>query len=161
LSLIDEVDLRILSVLVDDSKASLKSIGERVGLHPNVAAYRIRRLEQQGVIQRYTVQLNLEKLGLGEHVYVSASFPDFKERDGVLKEIHSIPQVSRVMSLLGSPGLMIFIVGKDKSEVDAIITKIRNLNVKVENATSIVKVYQDWLPGYFFTELASREPLEK
>ncbi len=160
MSPIDELDLKILSVLVDNSKATLKNIGEKVGLHPNVVAYRIKRLEQRGVIQRHTVQLNLEKLGLGEHVYVSASFPDFDQRDGVLKEIFSIPQICRVMSLLGLPGLMIFIVGKDKAEVDGIITRLRNLNVKVENATSIVKVYQDWLPGYLFNELATREILK-
>jgi len=151
---IDEVDLRILAELVENSKASFADIGKNLSIHPNVVAYRVKRMEQAEIIKKYTLLLDLEKLGLSEHIYVSASFPGFAERDSILKEIAGIPQVFRVLSTLGAPGLMIFIVGKNKAEINDIISRIRNLNVNIETASPIVKIYQDWLPGYFFQSLA-------
>lgn len=155
---VDEVDFKILAKLVENSKASFAEIGECISVHPNVVAYRVKRMEQAEIIKKYTLLLDLEKLGLSEHIYVSASFPGFTERDSLLKEISAIPQVFRVLSTLGAPGLMIFIVGKNKAEINEIISRIRNLNVNIETASPIVKIYQDWLPGYFFQSLAEESP---
>jgi len=150
---IDGLDLNILAELVENSKMTFKELSRKLSIHPNVVAYRVKRLEQAGIIRDYTVQIDLEKLGLSEHVYVSATFPTFNERDRILEEISQIPQVVRVMSLLGIPGLILFIVGKSKAEVDVVISKLRNLNMKIENAAPVVRIYRDHIPGDFFKDL--------
>jgi len=151
---IDEVDLKILAELVENSKASFTEIGKNLSIHPNVVAYRVKRMEQAAIIKKYTLHLDLEKLGLSECIYITVSFPGFAERDRLLKEIAAIPQVFRVLSTLGDPGLMMFVVGKNKTEINEIISRIRNLNLNIETASPIVKIYQDCLPGYFFQSLA-------
>jgi DNA-binding Lrp family transcriptional regulator len=151
---IDDTDLKILAELVSNSKASFVDISHKLEIHPNVVAYRVRRMEQMGIIKRYTVLLDLERIGLSEQVYIGASFPEYVEKDDVLRQIANIPQTIRVISLLGNPALMIFLAGKNKAEVDSIISKLKGLNVKIEHTSSIIKTYQDWLLGEFLSSLA-------
>jgi len=151
---IDDTDLKILAELVGNSKASFVDISHKLEIHPNVVAYRVKRMEQMGIIKRYTVLLDLERLGLSEQVYIGASFPEYAEKDDVLRQIANIPQTIRVISLLGNPALMVFLAGKNKAEVDAVISKLKGLNVKIEHTSSIIKTYQDWLLGEFLSSLA-------
>ena len=89
---INSKDLKILSELVHNSKATLTNLGDKLGLHPNVVAYRINKLENLGIIRDYTVNLDLEKLGLFEQVYLGASFPANSKRDTVIRQISDLPQ---------------------------------------------------------------------
>ncbi|AJY74228.1 Lrp/AsnC family transcriptional regulator [Paenibacillus beijingensis] len=61
---IDETDLSILDVLSKDSRLSLREIAKQVNLSPPSVAERVRKLESQGVIDKYTITVNREKLGL-------------------------------------------------------------------------------------------------
>ncbi len=143
MAIINSTDLKILAELVHNSKATLASIGRRLGLHPNVVAYRINKLEGLGIIRDYTVTLDLQKLGLTEQVYLGASFPTHSERDVVLKKISTLPQTVTVVSSLGSPESIVQLVGKSKEDIDEVISKLRELNVKIEYAASVIKTYQD------------------
>lgn len=142
---LDSKDLMILAELMEDSSATLVEIGKRLDLHPNVVAYRINKMQKAGVIKRYTTVVDFEKLGLSEHVYIGVSFPDHAGRDDVLKQVAGIPQVSGVVSALGNPEGLIFIVARNKAEVDKAMSRMRELNVKIEFTASIIKAYQDGL----------------
>ncbi|MFH1590767.1 MAG: winged helix-turn-helix transcriptional regulator [archaeon] len=60
---LDVKDRKILEQLELDARQSTAAIARKVGLSREVTAYRIRRLEQTGVINRYTLILNTAKLG--------------------------------------------------------------------------------------------------
>jgi len=50
---VDLKDRKILYELDYDSRQSLSKIGKKVGLHKNVVLYRIKRLENLGIISFY------------------------------------------------------------------------------------------------------------
>ncbi len=154
----DEADLRILAELVNNSKSSFVEIGQKLLIHPNVVAYRVKRMEQAGIIKRYTTILDLEKLGLNEQIYISASFPDYFlniEKDDTLKQIAKIPQVVMITTLQGDPSLIIQLAGKSKAEVDMATFKIKKLGIKIENATPITRTHHNWILGDIFETIAS------
>ncbi len=151
---VNSTDLKILAELVYNSRDTLANIGNRLGLHPNVVAYRINKLEALGVIRDYTVTLDLEKLGLTEQVYLGATFPAHSERDTVLRKISTLPQSVTVVSSLGSPEGILRVVGKSKEDIDKVISKLRELNVKIEYAASVIKTYQDGKIGNFLKIMA-------
>lgn len=62
--MIDETDLAILQWLQEDSRMQWKEIGEKVHLTGQAVAARIRKMEDLGVIEGFTVKLNSSKLGL-------------------------------------------------------------------------------------------------
>ena len=63
MSTIDELDQRILDVLLTDSRISLKQLAEQVGLSSPSVSERLRRLEERGVIRHYTVDIDPKALG--------------------------------------------------------------------------------------------------
>ena len=61
---IDPVDVRILDALVADARISVADLARLVGLSAPSVAERIRRLEEAGVIEGYTLTINPKALGL-------------------------------------------------------------------------------------------------
>ncbi len=140
---IDVTDLKILAELVENAKTSNVEIGKKLQIHPNVVAYRINKMENAKVIKEYTTVLDFNKLGLTEQVYVGASLPRNSERDDILQQVAQIPQTVSVISSLGSPESIVFLVGKNKDDVDKVMSKLKNLNLKIKYTSSIIKTYQN------------------
>lgn len=61
---LDATDVRILNALVDDARISIADLARSVGLSPPSVSERIKRLEEAGVIEGYTVTINPKALGL-------------------------------------------------------------------------------------------------
>lgn len=59
---IDKNDLKILSLLNQNSRTSLVDISEKVGLTPNGVNNRIKNLEKKDVIHNYTISIDWRKL---------------------------------------------------------------------------------------------------
>ena len=60
---LDRIDLKILDELQKDSKQSVKSLAEKVGLSITPVHERIKRMENTGVIQKYVAVADPKALG--------------------------------------------------------------------------------------------------
>ncbi|MGL6155215.1 MAG: Lrp/AsnC family transcriptional regulator, partial [Ralstonia mannitolilytica] len=90
---IDDVDQRILDVLLTDSRISLKQLAEQVGLSAPSVSERLRRLEERGVIRQYTVDLDPKALGYPLQAIVRVR-PMPGKLHIVQRLIEEIPQIS-------------------------------------------------------------------
>jgi Lrp/AsnC family leucine-responsive transcriptional regulator len=61
---LDATDVRILDALVVDARISIADLARSVGLSPPSVSERIKRLEEVGVIEGYTLTINPKALGL-------------------------------------------------------------------------------------------------
>jgi Lrp/AsnC family leucine-responsive transcriptional regulator len=61
---IDPVDAKILRALAKDARTSTAELSRLVGLSPPSVSERVRRLEERGVIDGYSVKINAAALGL-------------------------------------------------------------------------------------------------
>ncbi len=59
---LDETDLEILRLLVADARRPFREIADKVGLSPPAVSDRIDRLEEQGIIRGFTVDVDRRKL---------------------------------------------------------------------------------------------------
>ncbi|NGZ74812.1 Lrp/AsnC family transcriptional regulator [Saccharibacillus alkalitolerans] len=67
----DHVDLRIVEELSQNGRITMKELGERVHLTGQAAAARVLKLEDRGVIKRYTVDVDREQLGYPVHAFLN------------------------------------------------------------------------------------------
>ncbi len=72
---LDDTDLEILSLLAADARRPFSEIGERVGLSGPAVSDRVTRLEESGVINGFTLDLDRTKLRAGVPVLINAEFP--------------------------------------------------------------------------------------
>jgi Lrp/AsnC family leucine-responsive transcriptional regulator len=96
--LLDATDLGILKILSRDARMSWKDIGRDVHMTGQAVAARIKRMEETGVIQGYTVALDYTKLGKPVTCYLTvymktndhASFQSFLKDKEEVREAHRI-----------------------------------------------------------------------
>ena len=69
--MLDHTDKRILEELAKDGRISMKKLGEKVHLTGQAAANRVVKLEEDRVIEGYTVRLNYKKTGYAVHAFVT------------------------------------------------------------------------------------------
>lgn len=69
--MLDQTDLRIIEELSKNSRITMKELGEKVHLTGQAAASRVAKLEDNGVIEGYTVNINQAKLGCFIHAFIT------------------------------------------------------------------------------------------
>ncbi|MGG6313337.1 Lrp/AsnC family transcriptional regulator [Paenibacillus macerans] len=96
---LDEIDLRLLRILMEDAGLSFKEIGTRVHLTGQAVGARVRKLQDLGVIEGFTVRWNPERIGLAVHAFVTVflnSGASHKRFQSFVAENDSIIEAHRV-----------------------------------------------------------------
>ena len=98
IQMLDSVDLQIIACLKDNARAQWKDIGSKVHLTGQAVADRVHRLEDLGIITRYTVELDDTQLAPGILVFITvfmktnehAAFQSLIHTKKEIKEFHRI-----------------------------------------------------------------------
>lgn len=59
---LDELDQRIVRLLIENARMSYSDIGQQVGISRVAVKARIQALEQRGIIEEYTTIINPQKI---------------------------------------------------------------------------------------------------
>lgn len=92
---LDKLDIAILEALQKDARLSLQELGKKVGLTASPCWTRIRRMEDAGVIEGYSVRVNPDKVGLSETVILHVTL-DSHSDEALFefgKALEDIPEV--------------------------------------------------------------------
>jgi DNA-binding Lrp family transcriptional regulator len=72
---LDETDLEILSLLAENARRPFSEIGETVGLSGPAVSDRVTRLQEAGVINHFTIDVDRSQLRAGVPVLIRADVP--------------------------------------------------------------------------------------
>lgn len=98
---LDETDIQILSLLTEDARQPYSDIAQEVELSPPAVSDRIERLQESGVIRRFTVDIDRSKLRAGVSVFVTVTLkPD--ALDDVRSNLRAAESVEHVFTTAGS-----------------------------------------------------------
>ncbi|MYL18560.1 winged helix-turn-helix transcriptional regulator [Halobacillus litoralis] len=67
----DKTDGKIIDELKKDGRMTMKELGARVHLTGQAAATRVLKLEEEGLIDSYTIRVNEQKLGYPVHCFLN------------------------------------------------------------------------------------------
>jgi Lrp/AsnC family leucine-responsive transcriptional regulator len=119
----DKFDMAILRALLHDSRRTLQEIGTEVGLSPTSCWTRIKKLEAQEVIKRYTVDLDASKLGYHDSVIVQLTLESHS--DETLYEfgrvLATIPEVQEAYLVSGDYDYYIRIAVRDTRDYERLL----------------------------------------
>lgn len=96
---IDDTDLQILRALLNNALLTHKEIGEIVHLTGQAVGARVRKLQDLGIIEGYTLRWNPEKIGLSVHAFLTVfmnsnqshqPFRDFVRSNEAVTEVHRV-----------------------------------------------------------------------
>ncbi len=89
---LDAIDARILSALVDDARISIAELARTIGLSSPSVSERVKRLEEAGVIEGYTVKINPKALGLPLAAWLRIR-PTPGKLDKVAEVLRGLPEI--------------------------------------------------------------------
>ena len=119
----DKIDRKILAELQRNARASLQEISQAAGLSSTPCWTRMKKLEETGVIERYTVNLNAEALGLSETVMVQVTLDSHS--DNTLEKfgetLASIPEVVEAYLVSGEYDYLLRIAVKDTKDFERLL----------------------------------------
>ena len=128
---LDEFDLKILRVLQENARVTTQELAERVGLSATPCARRVKRMEDEGVIDRYVTLLDPEQLGIGLRVFVNVRLNTqaAKTFDAFEAAVRKLPEVMGCYLLAGNYDYLIHVRVAD---VEAYRHFIRDRLVAIE-----------------------------
>lgn len=133
---LDDLDKRILEVLAARSKTSIRRLARILGKPVSTIYDRVKRLEKLGVIEKYTIKVNAQKIGYQVKALILVNV-DGKHIEEVEKEISRHPNVLTVLDITGEYDVAVIAMFKSIEELDRFIKKlIKNPYIK-QTRTSI------------------------
>jgi Lrp/AsnC family leucine-responsive transcriptional regulator len=120
---IDDYGRNLLQALQQDSRLSYADLGRRVGLSPSATAERMRRMEEDGIIRAYTVEIDREALGLPILAYIRMTC-DGQRYQPFLKFVHSLPEVRECHHVTGGEAFILQITTPSIAELERTIERL-------------------------------------
>lgn len=93
---IDSVDKKILSMLQERGQTSMSALSEKIGLSLSACHRRVKLLEANGVIRKYSAQLNRRALGLELEVFIEVKLVTQRREDVDAFE-HSVANMPEIL----------------------------------------------------------------
>jgi DNA-binding Lrp family transcriptional regulator len=117
---LDQIDKNILELVQNDASLSVADIAEKVGLSSSPCWRRIKRMEEQGVIQRRVTVLDRNALGLNFEVVASVKLqlPNRENLEQFEKAIEGWPEVVECMTVTGAVDYIIRVLTLDMHAYD-------------------------------------------
>lgn len=140
--IMDDLDLKILRELMEDSRNTCRKIAKKLGVSPGTVLSRIRRMED-GVLKKYTVSVDYEKLG-----YSVTSVTEITVSKGKLIEVEKklavIPGVCAVYDVTGDVDVIVISKFKNPAELSKFTKKILSIpNVERTNTHFVLTVVKE------------------
>ncbi|GEQ73536.1 AsnC family transcriptional regulator [Comamonas testosteroni] len=116
---IDKLDKAILRRLQANGRETYDVIGEQVGLSPSAVLRRVKRLEENGVIDCYVALVQPETVGLGLTAYINVRLEKYTETskrnpmDVFRASVQTWPEVVECVSLTGEMDYLLRVVVAD------------------------------------------------
>jgi len=120
---LDKFDLAILRALQQDARISLQELSSQVGLTSSPCWSRIKRMEEDGVIEGYSVRVNAAKVGLADTVIVQVTLDNHS--DEALFEfgraLEQIPEVLEAFLVSGDYDYYVRIAVADTRDYERLL----------------------------------------
>ncbi len=121
---LDEKDKRILEMLIEDSRRPYHEIASEVGLSESTVRKRVIRLQEQNVIEKFTIKICREEERC-IYAFITLIPRNQSELKQLLRETQILPQCEEVYFLAGECGILVKVNVPEITELDALIENFR------------------------------------
>jgi len=123
---LDDLDRKIIAHLMENGRESFAALGERIGLSTAATKRRVDRLRQEGVIRRFSTEIEPAALGWTIEAFVELYCEGRVPPDGMRALARSIPEVSEAYTVTGEADGILLVRAADASHFEKVLGVIRN-----------------------------------
>lgn len=132
---LDNKDLKIIGLLKEDARLSIRDIAKKLTLRPSTVHVRIKKLKEQNIIEKYTLKLNNEAINESFIVFILIATDKI-----IPNSAFKHKSIKEVFGITGEYDLMIKCKFKDIIEFNDFLLEFRKKHELKKTVTQIVTV---------------------
>jgi DNA-binding Lrp family transcriptional regulator len=136
MSTIDRLDTRLLALLAADARAGVVELAQTLGVSRQTVQARLRRLEEERVLQGFIPRVDLEAAGIAVQAFASLALEQGRF-DEVVARLRQLPHVLEVHVTTGREDLLVRLASRTHAELQDLIRTIVSMPGVAHANTSI------------------------
>lgn len=135
---IDNVDLKILSLLAEDAKMPYTEVAKKVFVSGGTVHVRMRKMEEMGIVRGTTLNMDYSKMGYDITAFLGIYLEKSSMYDEVIKYLEKIPEIVKIHYTTGNYNIFVKMHCKDTRHLkDVLHDKIQTIEGIERTETSI------------------------
>lgn len=134
----DATDIRIINSLIDNSRISLSELSAEIHLSVSAVSERIRKLENEGIIARYTAVINYDRLGYDVTAFMDVSMDDPAFKENFIEFARITPDIVECDYVAGDYDFILKINTQTTHTLEKVLTAVRGLKGVGRTKTTLV-----------------------
>ena len=118
----DNIDLKILSELSNNSSISVPHLSKKINVNSSVVYSRIKRLVKRKLIERFTIEINNKELGYAVKSLTGINM-DSKKRDNIIEELFKINEVREISEVTGRFDILVTMHSKNLEDMHQLVSE--------------------------------------
>ncbi|MFH1785937.1 MAG: Lrp/AsnC family transcriptional regulator [Candidatus Micrarchaeota archaeon] len=136
--IIDEIDKKILAVLIDNSKTQLKKLSKTLRIHPNTLLQRIKKLEHENILMKYSAVVNFTKIDRRMQALMFLDVDMTKGWEEAIRPLAKLPEVVSFLLITGDHDVLIIARVKDEYHLGDLMRRFQATKVVKKTTTHLI-----------------------
>jgi len=130
----DEIDIKIIELLRNDGKITLRELKNVIGISEPAIQKRINKLVEEGIIKKFTVEIDEKKIGysISSFLGIDTDPESFIEVQNKLKEM---PEIRKLYLTSGEHSIIAYVECRDQREFSELVSN------KLSSIRGVKRIY--------------------
>jgi Transcriptional regulators len=136
--MLDKIDCELLSILQQEGRTKRNELAEKVGLSLPAVSERLRKLEEEGIIQGYYTRLDHKRLGKDITAFVVVTVDSSKHFLGFLDHILKSDDIQECHAITGDGTHLLKVRTENTEGLEILLAKIQSWQGVQKTTTNLV-----------------------
>ena len=133
----EDLDLRILTLLASDGRMSFTDLGKATGLSTSAVHQRVKRLEGRGLIKGYGATIDYDGIGRPLTAFISIRPIDPSQPDDSPDRLRDVAEIESCWSVAGDESYILKVRVASPTDLEELLARVRAA-ANVSTRTTIV-----------------------
>jgi Lrp/AsnC family leucine-responsive transcriptional regulator len=139
--MLDQIDKQLIEHLQENGRQTTSELAHDVGMSVPAVAERIRKLQESGVIRRFSAVVDPRKIGMDVGAYITLISESSAHYDEVIERARAHPEVLEIMSVTGEGSHMLLVRTENTSTLESLLMQIQSWPGVTRTETRIILSY--------------------
>ena len=122
----DIIDYRILECLKENSRENATTIGGKINLSTSAVIERIKKMENAGLIEKYTTIINQSLLGRETTAFISVSLEHPKHNENFIRLVKENVSIAECHYIAGDFDFILKVITQNGKTLEGILNYIKD-----------------------------------
>jgi Lrp/AsnC family leucine-responsive transcriptional regulator len=123
---VDDIDRKLLAELAEDAKQKYSELGAKIHLSPAAVFERVKRLERDGILRRFTIALDPAAVGL--HVCAFIRVRSRKSCRAIAQALAELPEIEECHAVAGEDCLLLKVRVETPPALEDLLDRMRAID---------------------------------